>query len=90
MYSLEYHMNQYCFLTDLLLIPYDTNIVNYANDNIIYKELKNNDGLIVSLQDATAKLFKWFFWNQIKGNIKYWLLMSKDKSSKIYVGESIT
>ena len=49
MYSLEYHMNQYCFLTDLLLIPYDTNIVNYANDNIIYKELKNNDGLIVSL-----------------------------------------
>ena len=56
------------FLSDLFLIVDDIDIANYADDSTIYKEHENNDDLITSLQDAAAKLFKWFSDNQIKGN----------------------
>ena len=56
------------FLSDLFLIVDDIDIANYADDSTIYKEHENNDDLITSLQDAAAKLFKWFSDNQKKGN----------------------
>ena len=49
------------FLSDLFLIIDDIDIANYADDNAIYKEHENIDDLITSLQNAAAKLFKWFF-----------------------------
>ena len=49
------------FLSDLFLIADDVDIVNYADDNTIHKEHENIDDLTTSLQDATAKLFKWLF-----------------------------
>ena len=57
-------------LSDLFLIVHDIDIANYADNNTIYKEHKNIDDLITSLQDAAAKLFKWFSDNQMKGNTK--------------------
>ena len=78
------------FLSDLFLIVDDVDIANYADDNTIYKEHENIDDLITSLQDAAAKLFKWFSDNQMKGNTdKCHLLLSKDESSEIHIGDSI-
>ena len=78
------------FLNDLFLIVDNIDIANYADDNTIYKEHENIDDLITSLQDAAAKLFKWFSDNQMKGNTdKCHLLLSKDESSEIYLGDSI-
>ena len=79
------------FLSDFFLIVDDVDIANYAYDNTIYKEHENIDDLITSLQDAAAKLFKWFSDNQMKGNTdKCHLLLSKDESSEIHTGDSIT
>ena len=78
------------FLSDLFLIVDDVDIANYADDNTIYKEHENIDDLITSLQDAAAKLFKWFSDNQMKGNTdKCHLLLSKNESSEIHIGDSI-
>ena len=74
----------------MFLIVDDIDIANYADDNTIYKEHENIDDLITSLQDAAAKLFKWFSDNQMKGNTdKCHLLLSKDESSEIHIGDSI-
>ena len=54
------------FLNDLFLIVDDVDIANYADDNSIYREHENIDDLITSSQDAAAKLFKWFSYNQMK------------------------
>ena len=44
----------------------------------------------MSLQDEAARAFTQFPDNQMKGNInKCHLLMNKDKSSEIHLGESI-
>ena len=78
------------FLSDLFLIVDDIDIANYADNNTIYKEHENIDDLIISLQDAAAKLFKWFSHNQMKGSTdKCHLLLSKDESSEIHIGDSV-
>ena len=78
------------FLSDLFLIVDDIDIANYADDNTIYKEHKNIDDLLTSLQNAAAKLFKWFSDNQMWGNTdKCHLLLSKYESSEIHIGDSI-
>ena len=78
------------FLSDLFLIADDVNDTNYADDNTIYKEYEKIDDLITSLRDAAEKLFKWFSDNQMKENTdKCHLLLSKDESSEIHIGDSI-
>ena len=78
------------FLSDLFLLVDDVNIANYADNNTIHKEHENILDLITSLQDAAAKLFKWFSDNQMKGNTdKCYLLLSKDESSEILTEDSI-
>ena len=56
------------FLSDFFLIVDDVDIANYADDNTIYKEHENTGDLITYLQDAVAKLLKWFSDNQMKGS----------------------
>ena len=74
----------------MFLIVEDVNIADYADENTIYKEHENIDDLITSLQDAAAKLFKWLSDNQMKGNTdKCHLLLSKDESSEIHLGDFI-
>ena len=76
------------FLNDLLLIIDNVDIANYADNNTSYKQHENINNLTTSLQDAAAKLFKLFSDNQMKGNIdKCHLLLSKDESSEIHIGE---
>ena len=78
------------FSSDLFLIVDEIDFANYADDNNTYKEHENIDDLIISLQDAAAKLSKWFSDNQMKGNTdKCHLLLSKDESSEIHIGDSI-
>ena len=78
------------FLSDLFLIVDDIDIANYADDSTIYKEHENIDDLITSLQNAAAKFFKWFSDNQMRGNTdKCQLLVSKDESSEIHIGDSV-
>ena len=78
------------FSSDLFFIVDDIDIANYADDKTIYKEHDNIDDLITSLQNAAAKLFKWFSDNQMRGNTdKCNLLLSKDESSEIHIGDSI-
>ena len=78
------------FLSDLFLIVDNIDVANYADNNTMYKGHKNIDDLITSLQNATAKLFKWFSDNQMKQNTdKCPLLLSKDESSEIRIGDSI-
>ena len=78
------------FLSDLFLIVDDIDIANCADDNTIYKEFKNIGDLITSLQNAAAKLFKRCSDNQMRGNTdKCHLLLSKDESSEIHIGDSI-
>ena len=74
----------------MFLIVDDIDIANYADYNTIYKEHENIGHLIASLEDAAAKLFKWFSENQMKGNTDTChLLLSKDESSEIHVGNYI-
>ena len=47
------------FLSNFFLIVYDIGMSIYADNNTIYKEHENIDGLILSLQDAAARRFKW-------------------------------
>ena len=78
------------FLSDLFSTVDDVDIANSTDENTVYKEHENIDDLITSLQDAAAKLFKWFSDNQMKGNTdKCHLLLSKDESSEIHIGDSI-
>ena len=77
-------------LSDLLLIAFDIDIVNYPDGNTIYEEHENVDELIVSLQDASARLLKWFSDSQMKGSTDECHLLSKDKSQEIDIGESIS
>ena len=45
---------------------------------------------MTSLQDTAGKLSKWFSDNQMMGNTdKCHLLLTKDKSSQIHIGDSI-
>ena len=68
----------------------DIGIAIYANDSTIHKEYENIDNLILSLQDAAASIFKRFFDNQMKDSKdKCHLLMNKDESWEIHIGESI-
>ena len=77
------------FLSDLFLVVDDFDIANYADDNTIYKEHDNIDDLITSLQDVVSTLFKWFSGNQMKGGTdKCHLLLSKDESFEIHIGNS--
>ena len=74
----------------MFLIVDDIDIANCADDNNIYKEHENIDDLTTSLQDAPEKLFKRFSDNQMRGNTdKCHLLLSKDESSEIHIGDSI-
>ena len=52
-----------------MLLVDDIDIPNYADGNTMYKEHENVDDLITSLQNAAAKLLKWFSDNQMRGTL---------------------
>ena len=78
------------FLSDLFLVINDIDFSSYADDNTIYDSANSIDNVILSLQESTEKLFKWFSYNQMKGNTdKCHLIISTDELIEIRVGESL-
>ena len=54
------------FLSDLFLIVQNVDFASYADDNTIYNSSENIDDVILSLQESSKQLFKWFSDNQMK------------------------
>ena len=79
------------FLSDLFLVVKDVNFASYADDNTIYQSANNVDDVINDLQLSAEKLFRWFSYNQMKGNTdKCHLVMSANNNPEIQVGDSLT
>ena len=75
------------FLVDLFFILSETDIANYADDNIPYTSSNDVNGLVKSLEEASKKLFKWFNDNLMKSNPdKCHLLVSTNDNVKIRIG----
>ena len=76
------------FLSDLFLIVQNTDFASYADDNTIYNAGGNIEEVILSLQESSKKLFKWFSDNQMKSNgDKCNLLVSTNDTAEIQIGE---
>ena len=78
------------FLSDLFLFIKETEFTNYADDNTLYDAGNTIEDVILSLQESSKKLLKWFSDNQIQGNSgKCHLILSTSKPTKIRIGESL-
>ena len=76
------------FLSDLFLIIQNTDFASYADDNTIYNASGNIEEVILSLQESSKKLFKWFSDNQMKNNgDKCHLIVSTNDTAEIQIGE---
>ena len=75
------------FLIDLFFIIENTDIASYADDNTPYISADDIDGVIKSLEEASATLFKWFSGNLMKSNAdKCHLLISTNNTVKMKIG----
>ena len=75
------------FLIDLFFIIENTDIASYADDNTPYISADDIDGVIKSLEEASATLFKWFSDNLMKSNAdKCHLLISTNSTVKMKIG----
>ena len=76
------------FLSDLFLIVQNTDFASYADDNTIYNAGDNIEEVILSLQESSKKLFKWFSNNQMKSNgDKCNLIVSANDTAEIQIEE---
>ena len=75
------------FLIDLFFIIENTDIASYADDNTPYISTDDIDGVIKSLEEGLATLFKWFSDNLMKSNAdKCHLLISTNNTVKMKIG----
>ena len=75
------------FLIDLFFIIENTDIASYADDNTPYISADDIDGVIKSLEETSATLFKWFSDNLMKSNPdKCHLLISTNNTVKMKIG----
>ena len=75
------------FLIDLFFIIENTDIASYADDNTPYISADDIDGVIKSLEEASATLLKWFSDNLMKSNAdKCHLLISTNNTVKMKIG----
>ena len=76
------------FLSDLFLIVQNTDFASYADDSTIYNAADNIEEVILSLQESSKKLLKWFCDNQMKSNgDKCHLIVSTNDTAEIQIGE---
>ena len=76
------------FLSDLFLIVQNIDFASYADDNTIYNAGENIEEVILSLQESSKKLLKWFSDNQMKSNgDKCHLIVSTNGTAEIQIGE---
>ena len=78
------------FLSDLFLIVQNVDFASYADDNTIYNSSENIDDVILSLQESSEQLFKWFSDNQMKSNSdKCHLIVSTNDTTEIQIGDFV-
>ena len=78
------------FLSDLFLVVQNVDFASYADDNTIYNSSGNIDDVILSLQESSKQLFKWFSDNQMKSNSdKCHLIVSTNGTTEIQIGDSV-
>ena len=56
------------FLADLFLIHSDSDVANFADDNMPYLSDRNVEDVIESLERVSVSLFRWFENSLLKGN----------------------
>ena len=77
------------FLSDLFLVVQNVDFASYADDNTIYNSSENID-VILSLQESSKQLFKWFYDNQMKSNSdKCRLIVSTNDTTEIQIGDFV-
>ena len=78
------------FLSDLFLVVQNVDFASYADDNAIYNSSENIDDAILSLQESSKQLFKWFSDNQMKSNSdKCHLIVSTNDTTEIQIEDSV-
>ena len=80
------------YLNDLLFLPLDTSLCNYADDNTLYACDISLNNLIDKLESSASLVLNWFKYNYMKPNdSKCHLLVSGNKEEVIVakIGEAI-
>ena len=57
------------FMCDLFFIVNEIDFASYADDNTSFASGDRLDNVLVSLENASLKLFDWFSNNQMKANL---------------------
>ena len=78
------------FLINLFLIVQNVDFASYVDDNTIYNSSENIDDVILSLQESSKQLFKWFSNNQMKSNSdKCHLIVSTNDTTEIQIEDLV-
>ena len=78
-------------LCDLFIIKSDTDAASLADDNTTKKSAENTNSLVKSLESTACRIFKWFLYNQLRGNVdKYHVLLSTKEKVVINVKSAQT
>ena len=76
------------FLSDLFLTIDETKFANYAKDNTLYHAGNTIEGVILSLQESSKNLFKWFSDNEMqRDSRKCHLILTTNEPAEMQVGE---
>ena len=76
------------FLSDLFLTIDETKFANYAKDNTLYHAGNTIEDVILSLQDSSKNLFKWFSDNEMqRDSRKCHLILTTNEPAEMQVGE---
>ena len=77
------------FISDIFICVDSFEIVSYADDNTPYSYKEKLEDVLISLEDSTNELFKWFANNSLKPNAeKCHLLTNSNKPVSVKIGES--
>ena len=76
------------FFLVMFLVVQNVDFASLADDNTIYDKGDNIDEVILSLQESSKKLFKWFADNEMKTEEdKSHLIVSKNELTEIQIGD---
>ena len=81
-----YTWSDFIFLSDLFLVAQNVDLTSYPGHNTIYDVGESIDEVILSLQESSKNLFKWFADNQMKPNDdKCHLIVSTNELTEIQI-----
>ena len=76
------------FFLVMFLVVQNVDFASLADDNTIYDKGDNIDEAILSLQESSKKLFKWFADNEMKTEEdKSHLIVSTNELTEIQIGD---